>query len=56
MVAGVERGSRDGGWSTRGWVFLRQGEIQGVWEAVEVRDLPLRLVPEDVGRAVGRLG
>src|SRR3954468_8854899 len=56
MAFGAEKGRCDGRWSPRGWVFLRQGEVQGVGGGPEIRDLSLRLVPEDFGRAFGRLG
>src|SRR5215211_6839411 len=54
MVA--ERGRCDGRWALRGWMFLREGEIPGVWRGPEVRGLPLYIVPNDYGRTVGGLG
>src|SRR5215211_1725550 len=46
-------GRRDERRSPRGWMFLREGEVQGVGGASWVCGLPLRFVPKDVGRAVG---
>jgi hypothetical protein len=48
-------GRNDERWSPRGWVFLREGEIQGGRGASWICGLPLRIVPQNVRRAVGRV-
>jgi AcrR family transcriptional regulator len=55
MVVGIEEGNSIGRRSPRGWVFLRQGEVQGVRGTSEVCGLPLRFVPQDLGRPIGRV-
>ena len=55
MLVPKRAGRNDERWSPRGWVFLREGEIQGGRGASWICGLPLRIVPQNVGRAVGRV-
>src|SRR5918993_667975 len=48
-------GRDDERWSPRGWVFLREGEIQDIRATSGVYCVPLRLLPQDFRGPIGRV-